>query len=101
MQPSRSPLSTWKMGPGGEGFHVGFWDTVFINPMINGLIVLEQLFGNFGIAIIVFTILVRLATLPLTLRQLHAGRKMQAITPQSQELQKKYKDPKRRQEETM
>jgi YidC/Oxa1 family membrane protein insertase len=80
---------------------VGFWDTIFINPMINGLIVLEQLFGNFGIAIIVFTILVRLATLPLTLRQLHAGRKMQAITPQIQELQKKYKDPKRRQEETM
>jgi YidC/Oxa1 family membrane protein insertase len=80
---------------------VGFWDTVFINPMINGLIVIEQLFGNFGIAIIVFTILVRLATLPLTLRQLRAGRKMQAITPQLQEIQKKYKDPKRRQEETM
>lgn len=80
---------------------MGFWDIVFINPMINGLIVLEQIFGNFGIAIIVFTILVRLATLPLTLRQVRAGRKMQAITPQIQEIQKKYKDPKRRQEETM
>jgi YidC/Oxa1 family membrane protein insertase len=81
---------------------VGFWDTAFINPMINGLIVIEQLlFGNFGLAIILFTVVVRLATLPLTLRQLHAGRKMQTLAPQVQEIQKKYKDPKRRQEETM
>lgn len=81
---------------------VALWDTILTNPMINGLIVLEQLlFGNFGLAIIVFTVVVRLATLPLTLRQLHAGRKMQALTPQVQEIQKKYKEPKKRQEETM
>jgi YidC/Oxa1 family membrane protein insertase len=81
---------------------VGIWDTFFINPMINGLIVLEQiLFDSFGLAIIVFTVLVRLATLPLTLRQVRASRKMQAVTPQVQEIQKKYKDPKRRQQETM
>ena len=81
---------------------MGLWDTVFINPMINGLIVLEQvLFGNFGLAIIFFTVLVRIATLPLMLRQLHASRRMQEISPRVQEIQKKYKDPKRRQEETM
>ncbi len=78
------------------------WNDVLINPMINGLIVLSRiLFDNFGLAIIAFTILVRLATLPLTLRGLHATRRMQALQPKVQELQKKYKDPKRRQEEMM
>lgn len=81
---------------------MAFWDAIFINPMINVLIVLERLlFGNFGLAIIVFTVLVRAATLPLMLRQLHSSRKMQEVTPRVQEIQKKYKDPKRRQEETM
>jgi YidC/Oxa1 family membrane protein insertase len=78
------------------------WNDVLLNPMINGLILLSQLlFGNFGLAIIVFTILMRAATLPLTLRQLHSSRRMQALQPKMQEIQKKYKDPKRRSEETM
>jgi YidC/Oxa1 family membrane protein insertase len=78
------------------------WNDMMINPMINGLIIMSRiLFDNFGLAIIVFTCLVRLATLPLTLRQLHSSRRMQALQPKVQELQKKYKDPKRRQEEMM
>lgn len=79
------------------------WDTIFINPMINSLIVLDRLlFGNLGLAIIVFTILIRLATMPLMLRQLQSSRKMQEIGPRVQEIQKKYKkDPGRQREETM
>ncbi|KKK82958.1 hypothetical protein LCGC14_2798180, partial [marine sediment metagenome] len=38
---------------------------------------------------------------PFTMRQLHSTRAMQVIQPRMQEIQKKYKDPKRRQEETM
>ena len=79
-----------------------FWDDVLINPMINGLIILSRvLFGNFGLAIIAFTILVRLATLPLMLKQLHSSRRMTAVQPKIEEMRKKYKDPKRRQEELM
>lgn len=78
------------------------WNDVLINPMLNGLIILSRLlFDNFGLAVVVFTIIVRASTLPLTLRQLHASRRMQALAPKQQELQKKYKDPKRRQEEMM
>ena len=78
------------------------WNDLLIDPMINGLIILSRLlFDNFGLAIIVFTILVRAATLPLTLRQLHSSRRMSALQPKIQDLQKKYKDPKRRSEETM
>jgi YidC/Oxa1 family membrane protein insertase len=73
-----------------------------LDPMINLLIVLNNvLFGNFGLALIAFTILIRAATFPLTLRQLRQTRMMQQIQPRIQEIQKKYSDPKRRQEEVM
>jgi YidC/Oxa1 family membrane protein insertase len=81
---------------------VSAWDVVFLNPLSNALIILNNvLFSNFGLAIIVFTLLMRLATMPLTLRQIHSTRAMSALQPKMQEIQKKYKDPKRRQEETM
>jgi YidC/Oxa1 family membrane protein insertase len=81
---------------------VSIWDVAFLNPLSNALIVLNNvLFGNFGLAIIVFTLFMRLATMPLTLRQIHSTRAMTGLQPKIQEIQKKYKDPKRRQEETM
>ena len=73
-----------------------------MNPLVNLLVLLTALLGgSFGLAIIAFTLLVRVATFPLTLRQLHATRAMQAIQPKIQEINKKYSDPKRRQEEVM
>ncbi len=78
------------------------WNNLFINPLINALILLDNLvFGQFGIAIILFTMLLRLVTIPFTIRQLQSTRAMQAAQPRMQEVQKKYKDPKRRQEEML
>ena len=78
------------------------WNTFFLKPLINALVFLDILvFGNFGLAIILFTLILRTATIPFTIRQLESTRAMQAAQPQMQELQKKYKDPKRRQEEMM
>jgi len=73
-----------------------------VDPMTNILIVLAALFGgSFGIAIVIFTIMIRALTFPLTLRQIRASRAMSTIQPRLQEIQKKYTDPKRRSEETM
>ena len=81
----------------GRTFTVGLLD-----PMINVLVVLNNaLWGSFGLAVIAFTILVRFVTFPLTLRQLQQTRAMQALQPRVQEIQKKFNDPKRRQEEMM
>jgi len=78
------------------------WNQVLIGPATNFIVVLDRLlFGSYGLAIIVFTILLRLATLPLTLRQMQSSRRMQTLQPKIQEIQKKYSDPKRRSEETM
>src|SRR3989304_2625276 len=76
------------------------WNALFINPLINALVVLDiAVLGQFGLAIILFTVLLRVATIPFTLRQLQSTRAMQSAQPRMQEIQKKYKDPKRRQEE--
>ncbi|MDI6857886.1 MAG: YidC/Oxa1 family membrane protein insertase [Dehalococcoidia bacterium] len=78
------------------------WNEVLVNPMTNALIILNNVFfGSFGVAIIVFTVVMRAIMFPLTLRQLRSSRALSAIQPKMRELQKKYKDPRRRSEETM
>jgi YidC/Oxa1 family membrane protein insertase len=81
---------------------MNLFDLVLVDPMTNVLIVLANIFaGSFGIAIIIFTIIMRALTFPLTLRQIRASRAISTIQPRLQEIQKKYKDPRRRSEETM
>ncbi len=59
-------------------------------------------FSNYGLAIIVFTIIVRVALIPLTLKQYKSTAQMQAIQPQLEEIKKRYKDDKEKlNEETM
>jgi YidC/Oxa1 family membrane protein insertase len=47
--------------------------------------------GSWGLAIILFTLVIKLITLPLTLQQLRSSRAMQELQPELQKLQKKYK----------
>jgi YidC/Oxa1 family membrane protein insertase len=75
------------------------WDTLIINPMINTLLWIYSVVGhNFGIAIILFTILVRLITHPLTVKQMRSTQAMQEFQKSKrwQDLQKKYKDDKQK-----
>ncbi len=51
-------------------------------------------FNNYGLAIIFFTILVKLALLPLTLKQYKSSAKMQELQPIISDIQKRYKDDK-------
>jgi len=51
-------------------------------------------FNNYGLAIIVFTIIVRAAMLPLTIKQQKASLKMQELQPLVNKIQKRYKDDK-------
>jgi membrane protein insertase Oxa1/YidC/SpoIIIJ len=44
-----------------------------VNPTTNALVLLNNAPGSFGLAIIIFTILMRVATFPLTLRQLRSS----------------------------
>jgi YidC/Oxa1 family membrane protein insertase len=46
--------------------------------------------GNFGVAIIILTLIVNLALLPLTLGQIKSSKKLQELQPKLAELQKKF-----------
>lgn len=75
------------------------WNTFILSPMVNILIWIYNLvFHNFGLAIIIFTILIRLVTYPLTAQQLKSQKKMQELQQSKkwQEIQKKYKDDKQK-----
>jgi YidC/Oxa1 family membrane protein insertase len=79
------------------------WNTIIIQPMINGLVLLYVgLFNNFGLAIIAFTVIIRLVLTPLTLRQIRQMRAMTALQPKLQQMQKRYsKDRQQLSKETM
>ena len=67
------------------------WELIIQQPLTNILIVISHVFGNnFGISIILLTILVNLALLPLTLSQIRSSKKMQDLQPKLAEIQKKY-----------
>jgi YidC/Oxa1 family membrane protein insertase len=77
------------------------FNTFIVDPMINALLMFYDFLGNnYVLAIAVFTIVVRLITLPLNLRQQKSMMQTQEMQPQIQAIQKKYKDnPQRMQEE--
>src|SRR5260221_14698359 len=75
---------------------------IFTYPIFNVLMLLYHVFGDFGLSIIVMTVIIRLVLFPLTLAQLRSMKATQAIQPQVQELNKKYeKDPRAKQEALM
>ena len=90
---------------------MNIWDTLILNPMINALLYIYDflgptlgLAGAFGLAIIVFTILIKVISLPLTIKQQHSTQRTQALQkdPEFLKIQKKYKgDRQKLQEEQM
>jgi YidC/Oxa1 family membrane protein insertase len=70
------------------------WSLLILDPMINSLMwIYSGLAQNFGLAIIAFTILVRLITYPLTASQVKSTKAMQEMQKSKkwQDIQKKYK----------
>ena len=79
------------------------FNDVLVNPMLNVMVLLySYLMGNMGLAIIVFTVAVRVALLRLQLKQTRMMKALQAIQPKMKEVQERYaKDPQRRSREMM
>jgi len=70
-----------------------YWNALIVDPMTNILLSIYAVLGNFGIAIILFTILIRVATSPLMAKQIKSSQKMQEINKSKEwlEIQTKYK----------
>ena len=74
-----------------------------IQPMINSLVLLYSLaFLNFGIAILIFTGIIRALMIPLTIRQSRQLKKMTDLQPKLKAVQARYpKDKQKLSQETM
>lgn len=62
----------------------------------------DWLWGQYGLSILVVTIIIRIIVLPLNLKQYRSSKAMQALQPELKKIQEKYKDDRQKQqEETM
>jgi YidC/Oxa1 family membrane protein insertase len=66
------------------------FNIIFTFPIFNGLMLLYQLFGDFALAIVVLTVIIKLVLFPLTLQSLKSTKAMQQLQPQLAEIRKKY-----------
>jgi YidC/Oxa1 family membrane protein insertase len=80
---------------------IPIWDT-YVQFLEHALDYLSNVFNSAGLAIIVFTIIVKTLLLPLTVQSIRSSKAMQELQPKVKELQKKFgKDRQRLSQETM
>ncbi|WGL60102.1 membrane protein insertase YidC [Pigmentibacter sp. JX0631] len=84
-----------------ETIDYGFFK-IIARPMYHIVFFIHGLVNNWGVAIILLTILINIVFLPLQIKGYLSGQKMQKIQPQMKALQEKYKEDKQAlQRETM
>lgn len=69
----------------------GFWDGTIIYNFSRFIIFLSEMFNNnYGVGIIIFTIIIRVILIPLNYFQTKSTQKMQKVQPEIKALQEKY-----------
>ncbi len=80
---------------GGLVYYGWFWWVA--QPLVAVLSLFYLLVGNYGIAIIMLTVIVRLCMFPLSRKQAMSAKKMQELQPEMKKINEKYKDKKEEQ----
>lgn len=75
-------------------FLANLFNLLLYRPLFNALILIYNYLPvrDFGVAIVLLTVFIRLVLYPLTAKALHSQRVLQKLQPKLQEIQKKYKD---------
>ena len=68
----------------------GLWDNIFIKPLAWVILKLGYLFKNFGLAVIVAGLLIRLVLYPVTKKSAMQSENLKKAQPELQKLEKKY-----------
>lgn len=90
-------LDAYKANPGLKRFDLLIdwgWFYFITRPMFRLIDFLYKLFGNFGVAILAVTVIVKLAFLPLANKSYQSIAKMKEIQPKIKELKEKFGDDK-------
>lgn len=76
------------------GWPIFMYPAIFLRSILNGFYWLTGLVGfpNYGIAIILLTVIVRTCMIPVSLKQARSAAKMQELAPEIQKIKDKYPD---------
>jgi YidC/Oxa1 family membrane protein insertase len=78
------------------------WFYFLVKPFFLALDWIFRLTGNFGVAILIFTVLIKAAFFPLANKAYHSMARMKALAPKMTEIRERYKDdPQKAQQEMM
>jgi YidC/Oxa1 family membrane protein insertase len=77
------------------------WFYFLTRPFLYLLTALDHAVGNMGLAILMFTVLLKLVTLPLSMKSYHSMSRMKAIQPDMKRIQERFADDKVRQSQEM
>jgi YidC/Oxa1 family membrane protein insertase len=75
------------------------WFEFFMRPIFDLLMFLFRTFGNFGVAIICLTLIVRLIMFPIAQKQFQSMAAMRKLQPKMKAIQERFKDDKARQQQ--
>lgn len=67
------------------------FNVLIVQPIFNALLLIYAVVGDFGLSIIIFTILVRLALWPLIKKQLHQTKLMRKVQPELKKIKARTK----------
>ena len=78
---------------------MNLFDVIIVQPILNLLMAIYSIVpgGDFGISIIIFTVIIRLLLWPLVKKQLHQTKAMRKMQPELKKIQAKYKNDKQAQ----
>jgi YidC/Oxa1 family membrane protein insertase len=74
-----------------KALDLGFWGVIAI-PFLRLLKLFYEIAPNYGVAIILLTVLVRLLTLPMSIKGQRSMMKMQRLQPQVERIRERYKN---------
>jgi YidC/Oxa1 family membrane protein insertase len=89
------PKKLWLLGSLGHSLDGAIdlgWFAFVARPMLEGLLYIDKVTGNYGWSIILLTILVRIIFYPVNAKQAKAMKGMQKVQPELKKIQEKYKD---------
>ena len=73
-----------------EGRYESIWTSVFVKPLAWVIVKIGKLVGNYGLSIIIVTILIKLILFPLTYKTLKQSEIIKKVQPKLNKIEKKY-----------
>ncbi|MDD3187404.1 MAG: YidC/Oxa1 family membrane protein insertase [Bacilli bacterium] len=73
-----------------DGGYEGLWMTIFVKPLAWLILKVGELVGNYGLSILIITLLIRLCLFPITQKTAKQSEQMKLAKPELDKIEKKY-----------